>query len=67
MVTGGTEESSESGSANLNIPVRGPKGKGSLEMLAEKRDGVWTITSLVLADESGEMQILPADSHSGCH
>lgn len=67
MVTGGTEESSESGSANLNIPVRGPKGKGSLEMLAEKRDGVWKITSLVLTDESGEMQILPADPHSGCH
>lgn len=67
MVTGGTEESIESGSANLNIPVRGPKGKGSLEMLAEKRDGVWEITSLVLADESGEMQILPADPHSGCH
>jgi hypothetical protein len=66
MTTGETEESSVEGSANLSIPVIGPKGKGSLEMSAQKQNGVWKITSLVLVHDSKRIQIEPSDATSSC-
>jgi hypothetical protein len=66
MTTGSTEESNAEGSANLNIPVRGPKGKGSLELEAEKQSGVWKINSLVLVHDSKRIKIEPSVPNSGC-
>jgi hypothetical protein len=66
MTTGGTEESNVEGSANLNIPVSGPKGKGSLELEAEKQSGVWKINSLVLVHDSKRIKIEPSVPNSGC-
>jgi len=66
MTTGGTEESSTEGSANLSIPVHGPKGKGNLELDAEKKSGVWKITSLVLVHKSERTQIVPSVPNSSC-
>jgi hypothetical protein len=66
MTTGGTEESSTEGSADLRIPVHGSKGKGRLELEAEKQNGVWKITSLVLVHESERTQIVPSVPNSSC-
>jgi hypothetical protein len=66
MTTGGMEEGSRDGSANLNIPVNGPKGKGRLELEAEKQGGVWKITSLVLVHKSERIQIAPLVPNSSC-
>ena len=64
--SGDMKESSDDGSANLRIPVHGPKGKGSLEMSAEKQTGAWKITSLVLVHESKRIQIEPSIPNSSC-
>jgi len=63
---GGWEENSTNGSANLNIPVHGPKGKGRLKLEAEKKSGIWKITSLVLVHESERIQIVPSVPNSSC-
>jgi hypothetical protein len=60
------EEGSVKGFANLEIPVRGPNGKGTLAVDAKKQNGVWTINSLVLRRGSEEIKILPAASASSC-
>lgn len=65
--SGNLDESSEKGSADLGIPVHGPKGKGKLEISAEEKSGVWKITSLVLVLESERIQIEPPDTNSSCH
>lgn len=61
--SGNWSEGGQDDSANLSIPVYGPKGKGKLEMLAEKRSGAWKITSLVLVRESRRIQLIPAASN----
>jgi hypothetical protein len=66
MTTGRTEESNTEGSADLNIPIHGPKGKGGLETLGQKKNGTWEITSLVLVHQSNRIQITPATSASSC-
>ncbi len=48
IVSGRIDISGSSGSAALKIPVSGPKCRGELISLAEKRDGNWTLTLLVL-------------------
>lgn len=63
---GSMEEGSVKGFANLEIPVRGPNGKGTLAVDAKKQNGVWTINSLVLRRGSEEIKILPAASASSC-
>jgi len=63
---GSWQEGTEDGSANLSIPVYGPKGKGSLEMEAEKQNGVWKITSLVLVHEPERIQVTPPNPASNC-
>lgn len=38
----------DTGSAYLQIPLSGPKGSGSLRVVASRAGGKWTISSLVL-------------------
>lgn len=64
--TGGMEESADHGNANLNIPVRGPKADGKLEMTAEKHEGKWTITSLVFVHGPSRVQVEPPDPSAPC-
>ncbi len=65
-ISGNMKESAEDGSADLSIPVHGPKGKGTLELEAEKQSGTWKITSLVLVHESERIQIVPSVPNSSC-
>lgn len=64
--SGNWTEGDAEGSAKLGIPVHGSKGKGSLAVDAEKLDGVWKITSLVLVHDSTQIQIMPPNSTSSC-
>jgi hypothetical protein len=65
-LSGNMKEGSDDGSANLSIPIHGPRGKGSLELEAEKDSGIWRITSLVLVSETGRIQIVPPVPNSSC-
>jgi len=65
-IQGSLETSGSKGSAELEIPVHGPKGKGSLEVSGKKQGGVWKITSLVLVQGSKQFQITPEDPSSVC-
>jgi Cytochrome oxidase complex assembly protein 1 len=66
MTTGGMEEGADDGNANLSIPVRGPKADGKLEMIAEKHEGQWTITSLVFVHGLNRVQVAPPDPSAPC-
>ena len=61
LTTGETNESGSEGSAKLLIPLRGPKGKGSLDVEAHKADGVWKIDSLDFMHNDDETHLVPAD------
>jgi len=64
--SGSTTESSERGTAELSIPVHGPKGKGSLNLEGEKQGGKWKIRSLVLVHGSEQIPIEPPSSSGNC-
>ena len=66
MMTGSTQESSIEGSADLSIPVRGPKGRGSLEVQAKKLNGNWRIDSLVFSHGVVHFNIVPPESNQAC-
>lgn len=66
MMGGSITESSIEGSADLSIPVRGPKGKGSLDVQAKKLNGNWRIDSLVFTHGAGRSSIVPSESNQAC-
>lgn len=66
MMGGSITESSIEGSAELSIPVRGPKGKGSLDVQAKKLNGNWRIDSLVFTHGAVSSSIVPSESNQAC-
>lgn len=66
MMGGSFTESSGEGSAELSIPVRGPKGKGNLDVEAKKQDGNWKIDSLVFTHGVVRSNIVPTESSRAC-
>ena len=46
LTTGSISEKDDTGSANLAIPLDGPKGEGTLHVRATKSAGVWTFSRL---------------------
>ena len=66
MMSGTTSESKKSGSAEVTIPIHGPKGKGNLNVEAKKSDGKWSITSMTLDTDSGQKQLVPQPASGGC-
>jgi hypothetical protein len=62
MIEGSISASNGEGTADLSIPVRGPKGEGGLDVSATKTGGRWTITSLTLLDDEGQIHLLPEPS-----
>ncbi len=47
-VTGSIGESGSSGHAELSFPVSGPKGSGTVNLIARRYGGRWTLTRLEL-------------------
>lgn len=43
-----------SGDADLHIPIHGPKGEATIDVVARKRDGVWTYETMRV----GEIELL---------
>jgi len=55
MVGGSVNVSGPTGEANISIPLSGPKGKGTLYVVADKSLGFWLFTDMVLeVEETGE-------------
>ena len=48
FVSGRTNVNGASGEANLAIPIYGPKGEGTLYLVAEKSVGAWNYSNLVV-------------------
>jgi len=48
FVSGSTKVNGASGEANLAIPIYGPKGEGTLYVVAEKSVGAWNYSNLVV-------------------
>jgi hypothetical protein len=54
ITTGSIQVSGPSGHAELDVPVSGPKGKGDIYLIANKKAGQWQFETLQLAiDGSG--------------
>jgi len=51
LTSGSMEISGQSGHADLSLPVRGPKGKGTIYAVARKSGGLWKFESLDIAFE----------------
>jgi hypothetical protein len=66
FVTGSLTESSVEGSADLEIPIHGPKGSGTLAVSAKKESGIWNIADLTLQQNGRDIELLPATSSSSC-
>lgn len=64
IISGNIQVNPASGSADLAIPVSGPKGSGTVYTEAHKSAGLWHLDQLQFADKaSGErMDLLPASS-----
>ena len=59
-ISGSMQTQGSNGTAELSIPVQGPRGKGTVTVYAVKRADVWTIQSLVLkaADSSKSLVLV---------
>lgn len=66
MMSGSMSESTSEGDADLQIPIRGPKGKAELQVSAKKSGGPWEITSLILDQDGDQSQLLPASGAAVC-
>jgi hypothetical protein len=66
MIEGNITESDDKGSAELSIPIRGPKGKGKLDVEARKFKGAWRIDSLVFTHGAARSSIIPSESNQTC-
>ena len=64
FLSGKTNVNGASGEADLAIPVSGPKGKGTLYVVAAKSAGRWSYTTLVVevAKTGGRIDLLPSDT-----
>lgn len=60
FVSGSVNGTIGSGSAELSIPVSGPSGQGSLEVVARESGGKWSFSSLTLEQaEHPSLDLLP--------
>jgi hypothetical protein len=64
FITGNIQLQNSSGDANLEIPLSGPKGEGTLYLEAIKVEGRWQFQKLTLvANDGSNVDLLGKDSH----
>jgi len=65
LASGNLNVSGPSGDANVSIPVSGPKGKGTLYVVAKKSAGVWTLVTLQVevAEEAERIDLLQTEKN----
>lgn len=56
-VTGSLNTSGDSGSADLSIPIAGPRGTGRIAVRALREEGVWSFTRLWVTVDGAEAPI----------
>jgi len=61
-VSGSMSTQGDSGEAELEIPIRGPKAEGSLRAEATKTDGKWNFTDLTVDYAEGQIHLQPVPS-----
>ncbi|HEV2215341.1 MAG TPA: cytochrome c oxidase assembly factor Coa1 family protein [Terracidiphilus sp.] len=66
LLSGSGDESATNGSAELEITVVGPKGKGKLKAVATKQSGKWELGSLDFVHDGKRTSLVPPDTNSGC-
>jgi len=59
FIEGHLNLSNGDGSADLQIPIQGPNGKGSLHIEASRSEAVWHIDSLTAFTDDGQIHLLP--------
>jgi hypothetical protein len=57
MVSGSVHVSDGSGDADLTIPLSGPKGNGTLYVVAKKSEGQWSLEKAVVITEKTQSKI----------
>ena len=62
FLSGKTNVNGSSGEADLSVPLSGPKGKGTLYIVATKSAGQWNYSQLVLAKADGQRIDLLSDA-----
>jgi hypothetical protein len=65
FISGNMNTANDSGEADLEIPIHGPKAGGSLHVEAQKTTGGWAISSLTVEHSEGQIQLVPIAS--GCN
>jgi hypothetical protein len=65
LASGNLNESSASGDVDLSIPLSGPKGKGTLRLVAKKSAGVWKLETLQVevAGEAERIDLLQPEEN----
>jgi hypothetical protein len=60
LVGGSTNVSGTSGHADINVPISGPKGKGTIYFVASKFAGKWTFSKLMVevADTGQQIDLI---------
>ena len=61
FLSGNTNVNGSSGEADLSVPLSGPKGKGTLYVVATKSAGEWNYSKLVFAKPDGQRVDLLSD------
>ena len=56
-VSGSVRTTGSSGHANITIPIHGPNGKAKIYAIAQKSEGKWFYTKLVVVVEGTEVRI----------
>jgi hypothetical protein len=57
LVKGKLHTTDTSGHAELSIPIDGPKGKGAIDLVADKNLSTWSFSKLQVAPENGTARI----------
>jgi|ERR1700722_2517682 len=57
LISGQLKVNGSTGSADFSIPVSGPRGKGTIRVVAVKSDGVWRFTTLLVNVEGASAPI----------
>jgi hypothetical protein len=59
LMSGSIKTENREGSANISIPLHGPKGKASLSVVGTKHRGNWSYSEMtVTLDKGGEIDLL---------
>jgi len=58
LITGQLNESSSNGTANLQVPISGPHGKGEIMIEAKRESGRWIFQTLEV-DVVGKTDVIP--------